>query len=43
MYIANLSISYKNPPTGFPDRFSLQDSAKKDLYRQLLNQNNIKS
>ena len=42
MYIANLSISYKNPPTGFPDRFALQDSAKKDLYRKLLDQNNIK-
>ena len=41
MYIANISISYKNPPLGFPDRFALVESAKRELYEDLVAHENI--
>ncbi|MFW9875709.1 MAG: hypothetical protein ACFFG0_21610, partial [Candidatus Thorarchaeota archaeon] len=41
MLIANLSIDYKNPPEGFPDRFALTNKEKKKLYIDLINQKSI--
>ena len=41
MYIANISISHKNPPYGFPDRFALRETAKRDLYKDLIAHDNI--
>ena len=41
MYLASISIDYKNPPVGFPDRFYLSESDKLDLHKMLLSQKNI--
>lgn len=41
MHLASISISYKNPPPGFPDRYALRDSEKLILYRNLVRQKNI--
>jgi len=41
MYLASISIDYKNPPSRFPDRFYLSVSDKLDLHKILLNQKNI--
>ena len=43
MYLANISIDYKNPPSGFLDRFALQDTAKLKLYKELMGQENIEA
>ncbi len=41
MYLASISIDYKNPPVGFPDRFFLNESDKLDLHKMLLSKKNI--
>ena len=41
MYLASISIDYKNPPIGFPGRFALTESDKLNLHKMLLSQENI--